>query len=74
MRQCILALGERDRGLCGEIAAIMAGRWREAAARLAMPESTLRSRWARVLDRLRVCLEKKGKTHRASSRPARPLG
>lgn len=74
LRQCILALGEQDRGLCGEIAAIMAGRWREAAARLAMPESTLRSRWARVLDRLRVCLEKKGKTHRASSRPARPLG
>jgi DNA-directed RNA polymerase specialized sigma24 family protein len=65
LRECILALDEGDRGLCGEITAITAGRWTEAARRLGMPESTLRSRWARVLSKLRLCLEKKGKSVRA---------
>ncbi len=57
LRECVSALGTSDRALCGELDAITAGRWREAASRLNMPESTLRSRWKRVLGRLRTCLE-----------------
>ena len=57
LRSCMSKLAEDDRRLCGELAAITAGHWREAAERLEMPESTLRSRWKRVLDRLRACLE-----------------
>jgi len=66
LRECISELGESDRFLCGELAAITAGRWKEAAGRLKVPESTLRSRWRRVLERLRGCLEKKSETVRAS--------
>lgn len=65
LRECMMRLKEPDRVLCGEIAAITSGQWKEAAGRLAMPESTLRSRWSRVLDRLRTCLEKKEESSRA---------
>ena len=65
LRECICELEEADRRLCGEIGAITAGRWKEAARRMGMPESTLRSRWARVLAALRRCLEKKGQSPRA---------
>jgi RNA polymerase sigma factor (sigma-70 family) len=60
VRECLGRLDEADRALCGELSAITAGRWREAARRLGMPESTLRSRWKRVLDRLRAGLEEAG--------------
>ena len=59
LRDCMAQLDEPDRLLCGEIADLTGGRWRAVAERLGVPESTLRSRWARVLDRLRTCLEKK---------------
>ena len=62
LRRCLDGLKEPDRRLCGELAAITAGRWREAAGRLGMPESTLRSRWKRVLEKLRTCLESGGWT------------
>jgi len=65
LRDCVGVLDEPDRLLCGEIAAIMAGRWKEAGQRLGLPESTLRSRWGRVLERLRECLRKKGVVPRA---------
>jgi RNA polymerase sigma factor (sigma-70 family) len=60
VRECLGRLNEDDRALCSELSAITAGRWREAAGRLGMPESTLRSRWKRVLDRLRAGLEEAG--------------
>ena len=62
LRECLGRLDEPDRCLCGELAAITAGRWREAASRLGMPESTLRSRWKRVLDKLRACFDARGRT------------
>lgn len=65
LRECMLALAEADRSLCGEIAGITAGRWTEVAERLGMPESTLRSRWGRVLAKLRRCLQRKGESPRA---------
>lgn len=61
LRDCIARLSEDDQLLCAEIGLIMERRWSEAAARLGMAESTLRSRWDRVLGRLRACLEKKTK-------------
>ena len=69
LRDCVSELPDPERILCGEIAALTAGRWREAGQRLGMAESTLRSRWARVLEKLRQCLEKKS----LGSRPA-PVG
>ena len=69
LRGCVSKLGEAEQIICGEISAITAGRWREAGQRLGMAESTLRSRWARVLQNLRQCLEKKS----FGSRPA-PVG
>jgi len=65
LRECLGLLPEADRLLCGEITAVMAGKWKEAGERLGMPESTLRSRWGRVIDRLRECLRKKGVIPRA---------
>ncbi|HUU83255.1 MAG TPA: sigma factor [Phycisphaerae bacterium] len=65
LRVCMGELEQADGRLCGEIEAITAGRWTEAAQRLGMPESTLRSRWPRVLAALRQCLEKKGRPSRA---------
>ncbi len=59
LRHCVERLDEADRRLCGELTAITAGRWCDAAGRLAMPESTLRSRWKRVLEALRACMQAK---------------
>jgi RNA polymerase sigma factor (sigma-70 family) len=65
LRACMEQLDEEGQRLCTEIAAITAGHWRDAAGRLGMPESTLRSRWARVLVALRRCLQKKQQSPRA---------
>ena len=54
-----------DRQLCAELADLTAGRWKQVAERLKLPESTLRSRWKRLLGRLRACLEKNRPTDRA---------
>jgi RNA polymerase sigma factor (sigma-70 family) len=59
LRDCMARLNSDDRILCGEIELIMEKRWREAAERLEIAESTLRSRWRGVLGRLKACLEKK---------------
>jgi RNA polymerase sigma factor (sigma-70 family) len=61
LRDCLARLSEQDQVICAEIGLIMEKQWEEAAARLEMAESTLRSRWRGVLGRLRVCLEKKSK-------------
>jgi RNA polymerase sigma factor (sigma-70 family) len=59
LRGCIARLGEEDRVLCSEIELIMERKWSEAADRLGIAESTLRSRWQGVMGRLRACLRKK---------------
>ena len=58
-RDCLLELDEGDRSLASQLGAITDRRWREAAEALGMSESTLRSRWKRVLERLRACVERK---------------
>jgi RNA polymerase sigma factor (sigma-70 family) len=59
LREAILLLNADDQRICGEIELILERRWREAAQRLALPESTLRSRWGHILDKLRANLEQK---------------
>ena len=58
LRSCIQKLGDEDRKLLQEMELVADRRWKEAAQRLGEPESTLRSRWDRMLDRLRRCVEK----------------
>ena len=60
LRACVAELEPDDRRLADELEAITERRWKDAAATLGMQESTLRSRWKRVLDRLRRCVA--GKT------------
>lgn len=61
LRGCVAELEEADRALFGEVEAITGGRWREAGGRLGMAESTLRSRWKRILEALKLCMESKGR-------------
>lgn len=62
LQNCMDLLCENDRTLAEQLPAILDRRWREAAETLNLPESTLRSRWKRILDQLRGCVE--GKTGR----------
>ncbi len=57
---CLELLSGDDRTLAEHLPAILDRRWREAAIALDLAESTLRSRWKRVLEQLRTCVE--GKT------------
>ncbi len=59
LRECFAGLSEDDRTLAEQLEAIMERKWRVAAAALDLSESTLRSRWKRVLERLRQCVEQK---------------
>ena len=59
IRELIPGLPKEDQRVLGEVALIVERRWKEAAERLGMAESTLRSRWEGVLERLRSGLEKK---------------
>lgn len=58
LRRCIDGLPQSDRNLLQELDLITNSRWSEAARRLEMAESTLRSRWDRLVTRLRTCVEK----------------
>ncbi len=60
LRDCISGLNEGDQALLARLEEIVNRRWVEAAGSLGMKESTLRSRWKRLLDDLRACVE--GKT------------
>lgn len=62
LQACVRELDEPDRSIYVQIEAIIERRWVEAASALGVSESTLRSRWKRVLERLRDCM--KGKTGR----------
>lgn len=59
LQACVELLGADDRELVTQLSVLMERRWRDAATALNLPESTVRSRWKRVLDRLRTCLEGK---------------
>jgi len=52
-------LNEAERGVCDELGLIMERRWKEAGERLDMSESTLRSRWKVILDKLRQSVRRK---------------
>ena len=59
LRGCLAELEAKDRTLAGQLPAIAERRWRDAAEALGIRESTLRSRWKRVLERLRACIGRK---------------
>lgn len=59
LRECLEKLSHADKRLCDQMEHLVAGRWKLAAEALGMPESTLRSRWAGVVGKLKSCLEKK---------------
>jgi len=60
LRECVRELGTADQALWVQIEAILERRWVEAAAALGTSESTLRSRWKRVLELVRDCVNSKG--------------
>lgn len=59
LRNCIIGLPDIDRQTFSQLHLIVDRRWTEAAERLEISESTLRSRWKTVLERLKTCLESK---------------
>ena len=59
LRECVARLPEEDRLVMTQLPAITQRRWVEAGAALGLSESTLRSKWTRIVERLRSCLEKK---------------
>ncbi|RJP36021.1 MAG: sigma-70 family RNA polymerase sigma factor [Phycisphaerales bacterium] len=59
IRQCIGVLSPDDQRICDRLELIVDRRWTEAAAALGMAESTLRSRWGRILETLRACMRSK---------------
>lgn len=65
LRVCLDAVSADDRPMLGQLEAITSRHWKDAAAALGLAESTLRSRWGRLLDRLRTCMNAKGQKHLA---------
>jgi len=61
LRACMQALEPEDRAVCAQLTLIVERRWKEAAEKLGIAESTLRSRWARILERLRSDLDEKNR-------------
>ena len=59
LRDCLAGLDEDQRILASQLDSITQRRWKEAANTLGMRESTLRSRWRRVLELLRRCMERR---------------
>lgn len=56
LRGCLEDLDADSRPMAGELSAITERRWKRAAENLGVSESTLRSRWSKVLERLRRCV------------------
>lgn len=56
LNECIEMLPADDRTLLGQVLAISDRRWRKAADALGLAESTLRSRWKNLLEKLRRCM------------------
>ncbi|UCF33774.1 MAG: sigma-70 family RNA polymerase sigma factor [Phycisphaerales bacterium] len=59
LRDCVSRLDQAGRELYAQIDAITDRRWKDAAGALGLAESTLRSRWKRVSEALRNCLQAK---------------
>lgn len=74
LRSCMRELPSDDRKLLEIMDLLVKSRWAEAARTLDIRESTLRSRWQRVLDRLRLCMEKKLRSEAESFAPQREDG
>lgn len=73
IRSVIPSLSQADRQILDEVGLIVDRKWREAADRLGMAESTLRSRWEGILARLRTGLsEKKSKSFAPQNRSTDP--
>ncbi len=61
LRACAAKLPEEDRLIMSQLQAITQRQWVVAGAALGLSESTLRSKWAKVIERLRRCMEKNNK-------------
>jgi RNA polymerase sigma factor (sigma-70 family) len=61
LRECAQLLGDEDRRILTQLDSITRRKWVEAAKSLDLSESTLRSRWERILERLRNCMGEKSK-------------
>jgi RNA polymerase sigma factor (sigma-70 family) len=59
LRSCLAALDPEDQRVCAQDDLISSRRWREAAESLGMSESTLRSRWKKISEKLRRCVDRK---------------
>lgn len=59
LRACIDAVAGEDAALMAHLGPITERRWRAVAGELGIAESTLRSRWAKLLERLRTCMSQK---------------
>jgi len=59
LRACVEAVAGEDAALMAHLGPITERRWRAVAAELGIAESTLRSRWAKLLERLRTCMGQK---------------
>lgn len=59
LRDCFTRLDSEQQKTISQLDAITNRRWKEAATALGVQESTLRSRWAKILDLLKRCMEGK---------------
>ncbi len=59
LKTCLDELALDDRTMVTQLHAITERRWKDAAVALGVSESTLRSRWQRLLERLRACVKRK---------------
>lgn len=63
LKSCLEKLNKDQQNLVSQLDSIIHRRWKEAAQALGMQESTLRSRWVRILELLKRCMkEKTGKS------------
>jgi len=59
LRECLSKLSDGDRETTAQLHAITERRWKDAANALGLSESTLRSRWKKILGQLRTCVRRK---------------
>jgi RNA polymerase sigma factor (sigma-70 family) len=65
LRECFTLLDSDDQAILAQLGSITQRRWVQAGNALGMSESTLRSRWARILETLKDLLQKKPPDRRA---------
>ncbi|MCH7701489.1 MAG: hypothetical protein IID37_07355 [Planctomycetes bacterium] len=59
LRWCVSQLSPEDQALCSQIPQIVERRWRDVGRAVGLAESTVRSRWPGVVQRLKICLERR---------------